>query len=185
MARTAKNGRAAVRASSAKRRQGTKPVRPAPRARPAVPFFTVGYEGRAQGEYLALLSDAGVTLLCDVRSNPFSRKPGFSRRALAEGCEQAGIRYEHLPELGIPKEKRRNVAEREDYEALFTEYERTTLSAERASVARIAAWARSGERVALTCYERLPEHCHRNRLAKALERLEPRKGRGRLVAKHL
>src|SRR5690606_25501465 len=42
-------------------------------------LFTIGYEGRTQEEYLALLGEAGVTLLVDVRRNPISRKKGFSR----------------------------------------------------------------------------------------------------------
>jgi hypothetical protein len=71
-------------------------------------LFTIGYEGRTQDEYLGLLTGAGVTLLADVRRNPISRKKGFSRKALAEGCAAVGVRYEHLPELGIASEKRKN-----------------------------------------------------------------------------
>ena len=51
--------------------------------------------------YLNLLSVDGVTVLCDVRRNPLSRKYGCSKRALESGCTAVGIRYAHLPQLGI------------------------------------------------------------------------------------
>jgi uncharacterized protein (DUF488 family) len=65
-----------------------------------------------------------VTLLADVRRNPIGRKKGFSKNALAQGCASVGIRYEHLPELGIASEKRKNLSTQADVEALFAEYER-------------------------------------------------------------
>jgi uncharacterized protein (DUF488 family) len=35
----------------------------------------------------------------------------------------------------------------------------------------IRAWVAAGERVALTCFERLPEQCHRHCVAEALVRM--------------
>ena len=84
-------------------------------------LFTIGYEGRTQDEYLALLRGAGVTLLADVRRSPISRKKGFSKSTLAQGCATVGIRYEHLPELGIASEKRKNVATQAAVDALFAD----------------------------------------------------------------
>ena len=131
-------------------------------------LFTIGYEGRTQDEYLALLTGAGVTLLADVRRNPISRKKGFSKRALAEGCAAVGIRYEHLPELGIASEKRKNVATQADVDALFAEYERDWLPTQGAALAKLRAWVDAGERIALTCFERAPGDCHRHCVAEAL-----------------
>jgi uncharacterized protein (DUF488 family) len=79
------------------------------------------------------------------------------------------IRYEHLPELGIASEQRRSLKTQEDYDALFMEYEREHLPQQGAALSKIAEWVRSGERVALTCYERLPQRCHRHCVAEALE----------------
>jgi uncharacterized protein (DUF488 family) len=129
---------------------------------------TIGYEGRSLEEYIGLLRGAGVTLLCDVRANPFSRKPGFSKRALAAACESAGLRYEHVPELGIPAAQRRNVETEADRDALFARYDVETLPREAAAIERIGAWLNAGEHVALTCYELDPADCHRSRLAAAL-----------------
>ena len=47
-------------------------------------FFTIGYEGRAIDEYMNLLLENHVKVLCDVRKNPISRKRGFSKTALSE-----------------------------------------------------------------------------------------------------
>lgn len=131
-------------------------------------LFTIGYEGRTQHEYLALLREARVTLLCDVRRNPISRKRGFSKKALAQACADAGIRYEHLPELGIASERRKGLATQADVDALFEEYEREWLPQQGAALATIRAWLAAGERVALTCFERDPGRCHRRCVAGAL-----------------
>ena len=131
---------------------------------------SIGYEGRTLEGYLNQLLTAGVTLLCDVRRNPISRKFGFSKGTLSRGCEAVGIRYEHVPELGVSSEQRRSLETQEDYDALFAEYARTTLPNRGEELARIAGWVHAGDRVALTCYERLPQRCHRHCVATALER---------------
>ena len=130
---------------------------------------TIGYEGRAVESYLNDLLRAGVTLLCDVRRNPLSRKYGFAKSTLSKGCEGVGIRYEHLPELGIASEQRRSLETQADYDALFAEYEKASLPNQTETLAKIASWIGAGERVALTCYERLPQECHRHCVAEALE----------------
>jgi len=139
--------------------------RPA-RAKPGV--STIGYEGCNLEGYLNRLLQNGVTLLCDVRRNPLSRKYGFSKRALASGCEGVGIRYEHLPELGIASEERYGLNTQADYDALFAVYTREALPKQQASLETIRAWVNEGERVALTCFEHLPHQCHRHCVANAL-----------------
>ncbi len=138
-----------------------------PATRPGL--ATIGYEGRSLERYLNLLLLDGVTLLCDVRRNPLSRKYGFSKRALAAGCEAIGIRYAHLPELGIASEERRDLRTQADYDALFARYEREHLPNQGAALTRITQWIESGERVALTCYERHPQQCHRHCVSYALQ----------------
>lgn len=140
------------------------------RRTPSAPALqTIGYEGHSLESYLNVLLRAGVTLLCDVRKNPISRKYGFSKGTLSRACEGVGVRYEHLPQLGIVSEKRRELETQADYDALFRDYERTGLPKQTEAVGRIARWVKDGERVALTCYENLPHQCHRHCVAKALE----------------
>jgi hypothetical protein len=140
-------------------------------ARPAEgpAISTIGYEGRSLERYLNELLRSGVTLLVDARRNPMSRKYGFSKGTLSKGCEGVGVRYEHLPELGIASQQRQSLETQADYDALFAEYERTTLPQQTKALAKLAAWVGAGYRIALTCYERLPQQCHRHCVAEALE----------------
>jgi hypothetical protein len=129
---------------------------------------TIGYEGQSLEGYLNLLIWDSVTLLCDVRRNPLSRKYGFSKSTLSKSCEGVGIRYEHLPELGIASEDRRELKTQADYDALFEAYRRDHLPKQNNALNKIKNWIDKGERVALTCYERVPERCHRHCVAAAL-----------------
>lgn len=154
------------------------------KARPATNasgLFTIGYEGHSLEGYLNQLLKNGVTVLCDVRRNPLSRKYGFSKNALSKSCEGIGIRYEHLPELGIPGERRRALDTQADYDALFAVYERDDLPKQRKALGLIRRWIDGGDRVALTCYENLPEQCHRHCVAEALQQASGDK----LDARHL
>ena len=141
-------------------------VRP---AKGAPGLVTLGYEGRTLEAYLNILLKDGVTLLCDVRRNALSRKYGFSKSTLARGCEGIGIRYAHLPQLGIDSRLRKNLSDQESYDRLFAQYERDVLPRQTEALDAIADWVRQGERVALTCYEHLPGQCHRHCVADALE----------------
>jgi hypothetical protein len=138
-----------------------------PRSKPGL--VTIGYEGKTLERYLNQLLRASVTLLCDVRRNPLSRKYGFAKSTLSKACEGVGIRYEHLPELGIASEERRELKTQADYDALFVVYERDSLPRQDAALAKIRQWIeQDGCRVALTCYEAQPCQCHRHCVAEAL-----------------
>lgn len=137
---------------------------------PGAALLTLGYEGHSLESYLDTLLRAGTTILCDVRRNPLSRKYGFSKSTLREGCGWVGIRYEHLPELGIASDRRRMLETQSDYDALFADYEREDLPHQGEAIGRISTWFRAGERVTLTCYEHLPHQCHRHCVAEAVER---------------
>ncbi len=131
-------------------------------------LLTIGYEGRTLENYLNALLQASVTVLCDVRRNAISRKYGFSKNTLAKACDGVGIRYEHLPELGIESRQRRGLESQADFDALFRTYERKSLPRQGDALAKIRAWLRLGESVALTCYERDADQCHRHCVADAL-----------------
>ena len=130
---------------------------------------TLGYQGLSLEAYLNRLVQAGVTVLCDVRRNPLSRKYGFSKKTLQHAGEGLGLRYEHVPELGIASDERRDLTSAADYERLFARYERETLRRETGALGRIAQWVRDGDLVALTCFEKQPSECHRLRVAFALK----------------
>ena len=164
----------AIRSEVAERLLSTDPsaLQAIAAARPIVHgpgLCTIGYEGRTLEGYLNRLLYDGVTLLCDVRRNPLSRKYGFSKGTLSTSCEGVGIRYAHVPELGIAADKRRGLKTRRDYRELFVAYERESLPRHKDALAEIWRWIQAGDRVALTCYERMPEQCHRHCVAEALE----------------
>ena len=134
-------------------------------------LFTIGYEGRTLESYLNLLIREGATLLCDVRRNAISRKYGFSKTTLERACSGVGIRYEHLPELGIESRRRQGLKTEADFKNLFKTYKQTILPNQGDALERIRAWLRSGESVALNCFELEAGLCHRHCVANALEEI--------------
>jgi len=131
-------------------------------------LFSIGYEGLKLEGYLNRLIRSDVRVVCDVRKNPLSRKFGFSKTALSTALARVGIEYCHLPKLGIVSDKRHDLETQADYDALFAEYEKTTLAEGQPEVARIAELLRTKKRIALLCYEKRPEQCHRTRVATAV-----------------
>lgn len=131
------------------------------RATGAVVLFTIGYEGLSLEAYMNKLIRVGVSLLCDVRRNPLSRKFGFSKRVLASVLRRINIDYHHIPELGIDSDKRKFLKTAADYERLFMHYRRTLPKRETAT-AKVFHLLEQHKRVALTCYEKEPHCCHRH-----------------------
>jgi uncharacterized protein (DUF488 family) len=64
-------------------------------------IYTVGHSTRTAEELIALLREAGVEMLVDVRTVPRSRfNPQFNADILPETLDAAGIGYRHFPALG-------------------------------------------------------------------------------------
>ena len=129
--------------------------------------FTIGYERRDGPDLVSRLVQAGVTNLVDVRERPMSRKADFRKSLLEERCRAAGVTYESWPELGSTNHQRRqlwetgNVGEfRRRYRDFARRYRADALDA----LARVAAM----KTVALLCYERRHEQCHRGVVADLL-----------------
>lgn len=135
-------------------------------------LITIGYEKRTLEGYLNLLIQAGVDILCDVRRNALSRRYGFSKQTLARACDGVGIRYEHIPELGIEARRRQGLQSPADYQALFRTYAQSTLPRQGNALGRICAWLQNGACVALTCYERNAIQCHRHCVAAAIANID-------------
>jgi uncharacterized protein (DUF488 family) len=138
---------------------------------PTSPLVSLGYQGRSIDELIGQLVDESVTILVDVRLTPLSRKPGRSKRRLAEALESAGIRYVHLRALGNPKENRQpfragDPRSHELYEGLLAD-------GAGAEALRHVAELLGGDTVALLCFERDHRQCHRHLVAGALRRTTP------------
>lgn len=133
-------------------------------------LFTIGYEGISLEKYLGKLLKNNVKLLIDVRKNPLSMKFGFSKSLLKKYCNSIGIEYVHYPEVGIDSDKRKNLNEQVDYDALFKSYISTTLKKETIGQEKIMANILDKKRVALTCFEAEYCQCHRSHLANAISK---------------
>ncbi len=127
-------------------------------------LFSIGYEGLSIDAYLKRLVENYIALLCDVRANPLSLKFGFSKRQLSAYCHELGIKYIHMPELGIHSEKRKNLKTKKDYTHLFQEYKRN-LPMQQSSLERLQRLLEGHNRLALTCFEKDYQKCHRTVLA--------------------
>jgi len=138
-----------------------------PKRKPGL--LTIGYEGKSLETYLNQLIKASVTLLCDVRRNAISRKYGFSGSTLSQACGQVGILYIHLPGLGIASSERQGLSKKEDYVVLFSVYRKESLPKHQPELDQIQSWiVKEKHRVALTCFERDPNDCHRHCVADAI-----------------
>ncbi len=134
-------------------------------------LFTIGYEGISLEEYLVRLLKNDVKVLVDVRNNPLSMKYGFSKTLLKRYCESLGIKYVHIPEVGIQSEQRQELNTQADYDKLFTVYRNQNLTKTTKAQNEILNLLKENKRIALTCFEANICQCHRKHLAEAIETL--------------
>jgi uncharacterized protein (DUF488 family) len=121
---------------------------------------TIGYEGKTADEFVSELVHAGVKLLIDVRAIAASRRPGFSKTALAGAVRERGIDYLHLRSLGTPKAGREAARKGRisEMRSIFEEQLATPEAALALEQARAAAIECHS---ALLCFERDAACCHR------------------------
>lgn len=137
-------------------------------------LFSIGYEGITLESFINRLIVNDVHVLCDVRKNAYSQKYGFSKKQLQKACEGVGIRYEHIPDLGIESEQRQHLQSQTDYDLLFERYEQTTLVKNKESLMYLHSLLETDKRIAVTCFEKDPRQCHRTRVINALLKLPDR-----------
>jgi uncharacterized protein (DUF488 family) len=120
-------------------------------------LLTIGHSNLPAERFMALVQDAGITAIADVRSVPFSRRfPWFSGPKLAARLQGADIAYLPFGDVlgGRPRDP-----------ALYCEgvadYEKMAASAPfRAGLDRLGE-AMGRFRLCLMCAEREPLDCHR------------------------
>lgn len=125
---------------------------------------SLGYQLRNLDEFVDILKNADVSVVVDVRETAWSRKPGFSKKALAAGLRNAGIQYQHLPQAGNPKylraEASSHLACLEAYDSYLIE-QPATVTAVGEVLHQLLA---EKQTPCLVCYERHPDDCHRSYL---------------------
>ncbi len=135
-------------------------------------LVSIGYEGRDPEQLVDILREQRVSVVVDVRLTPQSRKRGLSKRALAERLSLTGIGYHHLPELGNPRENREPFwrGDLAAGRARFRDLLRVEASA--AALAMLTTLAEHN-RVAVLCFERDHDRCHRQVVIDEVSRRSP------------
>jgi uncharacterized protein (DUF488 family) len=132
--------------------------------------FTIGYEGLTIDAFLNKLISNNITTLVDVRNNPQSMKYGFSKKSFKQYIEKAGMKYIHIPELGIPSVMRKGLGETVSHKTLFKAYENKLLPKQENAIKQLLDLSNQNERIALVCFEVDHHHCHRHTLVQYLRR---------------
>ncbi|HSF11285.1 MAG TPA: DUF488 domain-containing protein [Nitrospirales bacterium] len=132
-------------------------------------LWAIGHSTRPIEEFLGLLLTRGIRVLVDVRTIPFSRRnPQFHQESLAHCLREAGLQYQHMPELGGRRKTRPdsvNVGWRNAGFRGYADYMQTQ-----------EFWDGLEELVnigqqspsAVMCAEAVPWRCHRTLIADAL-----------------
>jgi putative N-acetyltransferase (TIGR04045 family) len=122
-------------------------------------LFTVGYQRHTPESLVEMLREAGVRILFDVRQRASSRKKGFSKTALQQVLETAGIEYAHLPRAGSPPDVRKDFITTGDRKVFTSRY--LSHIAEVPQVLDEAASLLDDGPACLMCLEADPIGCHR------------------------
>ena len=140
-------------------------------------LYTVGYEGIRIDAFAPYLAEHGIETIVDVRQLPLSRKPGFSKSALAANLSQHDLGYVHRPELGCPKPVRDQYRQDEDW-SQYTKSFLTYIATQDKALSDLANFA-SLTTCALLCFEADYNFCHRSLVADAVAR------RAKLTVSHI
>lgn len=127
-------------------------------------IYTIGYEKKSGDDLIRELLASGVEVLADIRERPMSRLPDFRAASLAMACTTAGIRYQGWACLGSTQTQRDELAETGDiaqFHRVFRSYAKRQMKAD---IVRLATVSQE-KVVALLCYERRHEDCHRSVIA--------------------
>lgn len=131
--------------------------------------YTIGYEGLDIDDFMSLLSEHGIETVVDIRELPLSRKPGFSKTALANVLNLSGLEYVHMVELGCPRPVRDGYRADGDWKR-YTKGFLNHLKTQKEAIAELAELAKSST-CALMCYEADFNFCHRSMVADAVNKV--------------
>jgi uncharacterized protein (DUF488 family) len=132
-------------------------------------MMTIGYEGLTVDSFFQTLHANSVQALIDVRELPLSRKPGFSKSALAHSAATHGIDYTHVAELGCPRAIRHDYKADKDWDRYVRRFI-AYLDTQALAIAHLAAHVER-ERCCLVCYEANYNACHRTLVAERVAQL--------------
>ena len=132
-------------------------------------MYSVGYQGRASEDFLNLLTTFDIQVLADIRANPYSRGPNYSRTQLQSAVTDRGIEYDHIKTLGVPQSIRdilKTTGNRHTYATSHSAH----LHAHLAVLQELSQQLRR-KTYCLMCLERSHRSCHRLITTDKLNRL--------------
>jgi uncharacterized protein (DUF488 family) len=134
-------------------------------------IWTIGHSTRTIEEFMGALQAHGIKLVADVRQLPGSKRyPQFNQEPLAKSLADAGIIYQHFPELGgrrKPRRDSRNLAWRNEAFRGYADYMETAEFSR--GIARLQETAERQGAIAIMCAEALWWKCHRSLIADYLK----------------
>jgi uncharacterized protein (DUF488 family) len=120
-------------------------------------LYTIGYGGRHPQDFVTLLTQANIELVCDVRAEPrrayrgiYTFSPEKGSGPLPRLLAQVGIAYDWFPELGNPD---RQDPEIRTFQQLMIQEAESRLQRLRTDVQVV--------RACLLCAEQDAQRCHR------------------------
>ena len=128
---------------------------------------TIGYEGLQINEFFDLLIENGIQTIVDIRDNPISRKPGFSKNSLIKTSKDNNLNYIHLVALGCPKEIRNSYRNNNDW-SLYTNRYLTYLRTQSKEIDNLINIVKN-EICCLLCFEADYFYCHRRYVANTIK----------------
>ena len=135
-----------------------------------ISLWTIGHSTLSIEDFISKLRSFEIQLLADVRSYPGSRRyPHFNKEELSASLMDAGIRYEHFPELGGRRRARPdslNIVWRNESFRGYADYMETNEF--RAGIDRLLNLAES-QRTAIMCSEAVWWRCHRSLISDYLK----------------
>ena len=129
-----------------------------------IAVYKIGYEGLMVDGLMDRLLRSGIQRLIDVRCNPVARRYGFHKGTLECVADDLGIEYVHIPDLGVPADRRQHLGGARSYAKLFDWYEAELAKSKKAAVEQAVTLVKS-KPSAVMCMEADPACCHRTRLA--------------------
>jgi len=135
-------------------------------------LYTIGYEGLSIDSFVQHLIGNNITCLVDVRKIAFSMRREFCKTNLLNALQEAGITYIRMAEVGIPSKKRKELLPLGEKDELFAWYKENILPQCPSYASHIADLV-SKENIALMCYEKDPNDCHRSLFATYCKEQQP------------
>jgi len=134
-----------------------------------LPIYTIGHSNRPFDEFAAIVTEAGVKLVGDVRTVPRSRaNPQYNGDALPDELQRLGVGYERFAELGGLRGRSKEVPPQINgfwTNASFHNYADYAMSSTFADGLRRLMVVADKQSTAIMCAEAVWWRCHRRIIA--------------------